>query len=77
MSDRRSKVPKYCLLRAKGLAYVRIKGKVHYLGKHNSPDSLEEHGRIIAELASNPVPITGAPSSAPLAESADKHQSSL
>jgi integrase len=66
MSDRRSKVPKYCLLRAKGLAYVWIKGKVRYLGKHNSPDSLEEYGRIIAELASNPVPITVVPSSAPL-----------
>jgi hypothetical protein len=60
----RSHVPKYCFHSARGLAYVRIADKVRYLGKHNSPESLELYRRILAEMAASPVSATPAAGSA-------------
>jgi integrase len=51
---KKAKVPKYCLLKPRGLAYVRIRGHVRYLGKYESPESREAYGRLVAELASQP-----------------------
>jgi hypothetical protein len=42
-------VPKYCLHKARGLAYVRDRGKVRYLGKHGSPESQEAYARFLIE----------------------------
>jgi len=42
-------VPKYCLHKSRGLAYVRDRGKVRYLGKHGSPESKEAYGRFLIE----------------------------
>jgi len=36
MSTVSAHVPKYCRHRPTGLAYVRIDGRFHYLGKYNS-----------------------------------------
>jgi integrase len=57
------RVPKYCFHRARGLAYVRIRGKCRYLGKFNSSESKEAYGRLVAELATAPAAVA-APSSA-------------
>ena len=42
----------YCLHKSSGQAYVNLDGRDHYLGKHNSPDSLQKYSRLIAEHAS-------------------------
>jgi hypothetical protein len=34
---------------------MRIRGRVRYLGPHGSPASLEEYGRLVAELAASPA----------------------
>ncbi|MEI8195835.1 MAG: tyrosine-type recombinase/integrase [Phycisphaerae bacterium] len=42
-------VPGYCLHKARGTAYVRLSGKVHYLpGPYGSPQSRAEYDRLIA-----------------------------
>lgn len=51
----RSSVPKYCRFKPRNLAYVRINGRPRYLGKYNSPESLEAYQRIIAELKAAPA----------------------
>ncbi len=55
------RVPKYCLHKARGLAYVRDRGKVLYLGKHGSPESKEAYTRFLIEwearLAGAPPPL--------------------
>jgi len=48
-------VPKYCLFRPRGLAYVRIRGRVRYLGKYGSPESKEAYRRVLAELDATPA----------------------
>ena len=50
MSVSKRFVPSYCLHRASGQAVVRINGKDHYLGPHNSPESEERYRRLIAEF---------------------------
>ncbi|MGA7702564.1 MAG: site-specific integrase [Thermoguttaceae bacterium] len=54
-------VPKYCLHKARGLAYVRDRGKVCYLGKYGSPESKEAYGRFLikweARRAGAPLPL--------------------
>jgi integrase len=55
-------LPKYRHYRPKNLAVVRIDGKDHYLGKHNSPESWERYHRILAERAAvpaSPIPSAG------------------
>jgi integrase len=39
------------------LAYVRIRGKCRYLGKYNSPESLEAYSRLVSELAVAPAAV--------------------
>ena len=53
MPARPSRVPAYCLHKPSGRAYVRIRGKVIYVGEYGSADSKQEYGRLIAELAAN------------------------
>lgn len=47
------RVPKYSLHAPSGQAYVRIQGRMIYLGKHGSRESHEAYARLIAELASS------------------------
>ena len=55
MPIRLALVPKYCLHKPSGRAYVRIRGKVVYVGQYGSADSKQEYGRLIAELAAQPT----------------------
>ena len=48
------RIPKYCLHAPTGQAYVRVRGRMVYLGKHGTPASREAYGRAIAELAASP-----------------------
>lgn len=50
-----ARVPRYCHFRPRGLAYVRIRGRVRYLGKYGSPESKEEYRRVLAELDAGPA----------------------
>ncbi len=43
-------LPKYCPQKPSGRAYMRIRGRVHYLGAHGSPKSREFYERLIAGL---------------------------
>lgn len=53
-----SRQPKYRHYKPKDLAVVRIDGRDIYLGKFNSPESLEKYGRVLAEWrASGVVPV--------------------
>ena len=54
MPAKKARVPKYCLHKPSGQAYVRIRGRVVYLGVYDSPESKQEYGRLIAELAAQP-----------------------
>jgi hypothetical protein len=51
-------VPRYSLHKPSGRAYVRIGEKFIYLGVYDSPKSLEAYGRIVAEVSTNPTPIS-------------------
>ena len=46
-------VPKYCLHKPSGRAYVRIRGKVIYVGDYGTAESKQEYGRRVAELAAS------------------------
>jgi hypothetical protein len=46
--------PKYRHYKPKNLAVVRIKGRDHYLGKYNSPESWEKYHRLLAEGGAAP-----------------------
>ena len=41
--------PSYRLHKPSGQAIVTLSGKMHYLGEHNSPASLQAYERLIAE----------------------------
>ena len=49
--------PKYCLHTPSGRAYVRIRGRVCYCGKHGTPESLAEYARLVAEMAATPATL--------------------
>ena len=49
----RKQLPKYCHHKATGRAFVRIGGKMIYLGKHGSESSRREYDKIIAEFVAN------------------------
>ena len=51
MPARSAFVPKYCLHKPSGRAYIRIRGKVVYVGQYGTADSKREYGRLVAELA--------------------------
>jgi len=53
MTYKRKQLPKYCLHKASGQAYVRIAGDMHYLGKHGSDASRREYDRIMSEFIAN------------------------
>ena len=53
MTYTKKQLPKYCRHKASGRAFVRIGGKMHYLGKYGSQASRREYDRIIAEFAAN------------------------
>jgi integrase len=57
MPARSALVPQYCLHKPSGRAYVRIHGKVVYVGEYGSADSKQEYGLLIAELAVTPIPL--------------------
>ena len=62
MSKSRRRVPKYRHYKPKNLGVVRIDGTDRYLGRYNSPESLEKYHRLIAEwLSSPPEPDTPPP----------------
>lgn len=63
MPKKSSSVPGYCLHKPTGQAYVRIGGRMHYLGAHGSPESKAAYSRLILEAASSPATV--APSAAP------------
>ena len=53
MTCKRKQLPKYCLHKGSGQAYVRIAGDMHYLGKHGSDASRREYDRIMGEFIAN------------------------
>ena len=48
----RKKVPGYCRHKGKGLAYIRLNGRAHYLGAYDSPESHERYRAAVAEWLS-------------------------
>jgi integrase len=54
---KQAKIPSYCLHRPSGRAYVRVNNQFIYLGEYDSPESKQEYGRILAELAANPAKV--------------------
>jgi integrase len=55
MPARSAFVPKYCLHKPSGRAYVRIHGKVVYAGDYGTAESKAKYGRLVAELATSSV----------------------
>lgn len=55
MSSKTVSVPKCRHHRGSGQAFVQIKGRRHYLGKWDTPESKERYSRFVAELAANAV----------------------
>src|SRR5689334_20237290 len=60
--SRTKSVPSYRLHKSTGQAVITIplpggRRRDIYLGKHNSPESLQEYGRIVAELAAGVIPL--------------------
>jgi integrase len=53
MIYKKKQLPKYCLHKSSGRAFVRIGGKTHYLGKHGSQASQRAYDRIITEFLAN------------------------
>jgi integrase len=47
------RTPSYCRHKATGQAVVRIDGKDHYLGKHDTPESRAEYERLVGEWLAN------------------------
>ena len=68
---RSSLVPKYCLHKPSGRAYVRIHGKVIYTGDYGTAESKQKYGRLIAELAVNPLPRSKIPGEITVTEVCD------
>lgn len=54
MPARSARVPKYCHFRPRNLAYVRVRGRIRYLGKYDSPESRENYRRVLAEMDAAP-----------------------
>ena len=49
----KKQLPKYCRHKSSGRAFVRLDGKMHYLGKHGSQASRKDYDRLIAEFLAN------------------------
>ena len=50
MPRKSTRVPKYCLHKGTGQAYVTHNGHRHYLGVHGSDESIERYNRFVGEL---------------------------
>ena len=61
MPARKALVPKYCLHKPSGRAYVRIRGKVVYVGQYGTDESKAEYGRLVTEFAVAAGPAPRAP----------------
>lgn len=55
--------PGYCHHKPTGQAYIRINGRITYLGKYNSPESRERYAAIKAEWLANRHAAKFAPTS--------------
>ncbi len=55
------KIPKYCLHKATGQAYVNHDGQRLYLGLHGTADSEERYRRFVRELTNHSLPATTRP----------------
>ena len=53
MTHARKQLPKYCHHKGTGRAFVRIEGKMYYLGEYGSAASRREYDRIIGEFVAN------------------------
>jgi len=53
MTYTKKQLPKYCLHKSSGRAFVRLAGKMHYLGQHGSQASRRAYDRLIAEYIAN------------------------
>jgi len=58
---RSSSVQKYRHHKGTGQAFVQVKGRRFYLGKHNTPASKEAYARFVAEIAAKPISVPIAP----------------
>ena len=58
---RKVKIPKYCLHKATGQAYVHLAGADQYLGKHGTPESLRKYASLIAQHCAGAVLERGSP----------------
>ncbi|MGD0654987.1 MAG: hypothetical protein ABSA16_11630 [Thermoguttaceae bacterium] len=58
MVSTKNSVPKYCLHKGSGQAYVKIKGKRFYLGLHGTTESKGRYFHFIAELAATPLEVS-------------------
>ena len=61
MTYTKKQLPKYCRHKPSGRAFVRIGGKMYYLGKYGSQASRREYDRIIAEFVANGRKAVGDP----------------
>lgn len=52
---RAPKLPKYCLHKATGQAYVHLNGADQYLGKHGTFESMQKYSVLVAEHCSGAV----------------------
>lgn len=53
---KKPRIPSYRLHKPSGLAVVRIDGKDHYLGKHESEKSHKKYRRLISEWLTSSIP---------------------
>ncbi len=65
MALKSPRIPKYCLHKGTGQAYVRVQGARHYLGVHGSEASIERYNRFVAEMVATDR-ATPAPASLPV-----------
>src|SRR3954469_19040720 len=56
----RRNLPKYRLYKPKNLAMAVVRGKAHYLGRYDSPESWERYHPLLADLH---APPSGSPRS--------------
>ena len=57
--------PKYRHYKPKDLAFVRVNGRDHYLGKHGTPESWERYYRLLAEWRTSGAAVEVQPQTAP------------
>lgn len=68
MSSTTVSVPKYRHHKGSGQAFVQVKGRRHYLGKWDFPESKERYSRFVAELAVSPARTETLPSTTPASQ---------